>query len=982
MQFLYNNLAMHDLGEVRVSQSREVEDGQRVRVTLRLAVDLFERTYGDNAALANQIREAFKTQEGTLQWRDDDANKDYVNQTVSLASHDLPEEWGAYYQSLNAVFFYYEQNLVTNNIALVFTPNPVAEPSGPNALTLDKAAKFKVTVTTERFVPTAGHRRTQRGKVTASGLLTTDSTQALADRRAALTLAKQKMDALNSVEGVLQFGDIFNETVRVEEFESEIDQLKYAIAWSFTATYTLFPDETDFATVDYDVEQRDTNTGEQFLTVSGRIVATDEATARTKLAELLPNVRTIYGYLPGKAGKPNVQELKNDTTAKLADANEDGTIFVELSFATEWRRWRITNVGMSFTKTGNGSSVGFGNVMGWDLEYNARRFNDQRSQRQYAGGRVSASGTFGADVGADLATRRQTLIDQANAMNTEVNGADGTLVYGSFNQVVRVESCLAKVNQAMTGVDWTLVAIYSKFPDESGYATAEYSVSQRSNAEDGEETMGFNGRIFAPDEALARAKLDAVRTAVLGLNGWAIAQRMRTEVAAQNVFANGDKTAGFSAHELTDGTTFIELTFQEEYRRRNGNLISWNLAINSRDDQSTGYVMTSYSGFVSASGTTVDAAYTTALAKAAALGANREGVIGGGAFLRSAQIIWEQRQTQATNAIEFVRLTFNYEYQGRMAAGRSYLEVNTDTTHESFGTDSTNVSGYVVAATAALATSIYTAQVRNGFTGANKMMLNERTVANVVKAEGGLAGAGNYNTQETRLEFGFTMYTPKGAGQYAYRYGMSVSSDYLTLEQSVHLRGSVFAASEVLARAALDGLISTVIASGSAVIRSERNTDYQYTKDISDNTGLFVKYDFDETYVTRLVGQSGLLEMRVSEEVQYSGVRWALQQVPRNTDGTGGVTIPQDAGEQEGGRVVRGTVTAPTRAAAEAWAKQQQAFLTGDTNSNHYVLPPKLDAELTFVPRVDGVATGVGANVQMYRVNFQFSEVLPLYRMT
>ena len=55
-------------------------------------------------------------------------------------------------------------------------------------------------------------------------------------------------------------------------------------------------------------------------------------------------------------------------------------------------------------------------------------------------------------------------------------------------------------------------------------------------------------------------------------------------------------------------------------------------------------------------------------------------------------------------------------------------------------------------------------------------------------------------------------------------------------------------------------------------------------------------------------------------------------------------------------------------------------MLTGDNDGNHHVMPERLASEMVWLPRVDGVATGVGENVVMYRVSFTFSEMLPNYR--
>ena len=72
-------------------------------------------------------------------------------------------------------------------------------------------------------------------------------------------------------------------------------------------------------------------------------------------------------------------------------------------------------------------------------------------------------------------------------------------------------------------------------------------------------------------------------------------------------------------------------------------------------------------------------------------------------------------------------------------------------------------------------------------------------------------------------------------------------------------------------------------------------------------------------------------------------------------------------------------VTAATLATAEAWAWRQQALLTGDADQGHYPTRPQLDRDYEFQPRVDGIAQGQNANVQLYRVNFSFGEILPNY---
>src|SRR6267378_778255 len=100
MNFFYDGLAVHNLGDCAVSQTREYEGGdapQRCKVSLRLTVDLFAERFADNYQLMLGLAAALKNPQGVLRWEDPEVGGSYLNQTVTVVRHDLPEDpnaWG------------------------------------------------------------------------------------------------------------------------------------------------------------------------------------------------------------------------------------------------------------------------------------------------------------------------------------------------------------------------------------------------------------------------------------------------------------------------------------------------------------------------------------------------------------------------------------------------------------------------------------------------------------------------------------------------------------------------------------------------------------------------------------------------------------------------------------------------------------------------------------------------------------------------
>jgi hypothetical protein len=75
--------------------------------------------------------------------------------------------------------------------------------------------------------------------------------------------------------------------VRVEEFSAEASADMDALNWTLTASYSRYPDESTGILAEYEVQtNEDAQTGQVSLSLSGRIVAPDAATAHSIYATL------------------------------------------------------------------------------------------------------------------------------------------------------------------------------------------------------------------------------------------------------------------------------------------------------------------------------------------------------------------------------------------------------------------------------------------------------------------------------------------------------------------------------------------------------------------------------------------------------------------------------------------------------------------------------------------------------------------------
>ncbi len=301
------------------------------------------------------------------------------------------------------------------------------------------------------------------------------------------------------------------------------------------------------------------------------------------------------------------------------------------------------------------------------------------------------------------------------------------------------------------------------------------------------------------------------------------------------------------------------------------------------------------------------------------------------------------------------------------------MEMTTHVNRDTFGVDVETCSGFIAARDQATMQTLYAELVLPLYEG--RLVNSEQTGFSQTQNQ----TAAGWNEQDMRMEFNIQVYSPKLAGELGMKYSVEVTRDFLTLEMRTALEGSSFAQDRPTADAAVSALMAALNFGTS--VRSQRHEDRETTQPGSGigTTDVMLKLNFQEDFVGAVTGQAGVNEMKLTEKVVYSETRWSVQSLPFEMDGSGGVSIPQPSGVEPGGRTVSGSVTAGTLATAQAWAVAQRALLTGDMLGGSYPRQEEWETDYEFVPRIDGIPTGDTANVRLYRVNFQFGEILPLY---
>lgn len=206
-----------------------------------------------------------------------------------------------------------------------------------------------------------------------------------------------------------------------------------------------------------------------------------------------------------------------------------------------------------------------GQVHSFGEGYTTERFSQYNDERRRTSGSVSISGRFIVDQDDYLSDRRNALESKRNAILTAVGHKCGQLTYGLssdtdkfFDESVRITSFDLETNEAVNGIDWSLEAEWTKFPDESTFSTVEYSVDSQEERGTGQVRRTISGTIQAKERATADTALTTLRNDLIA--EWAVAQGTFTPKVIEV-----SKSSNPSLVESEDGDTFVSLDFNETY---------------------------------------------------------------------------------------------------------------------------------------------------------------------------------------------------------------------------------------------------------------------------------------------------------------------------------------------------------------------------------------------------------------------------------
>ncbi len=642
------------------------------------------------------------------------------------------------------------------------------------------------------------------------------------------------------------------------------------------------------------------------------------------------------------------------------------------------------------TSTVNGGAGAYtlGNVLDFRLNGKTTRASEWRNNRIRETGVMSMRGKLAAPTELDLAARRAWLEAAHAALVTALSAPATTVVHGGwFNQSVRVAARDVSIAQAEWAVEWSFDGEYTKFPNESDYQVAEFRIRTDEDTVGGTLTQALSGRILSQTEGNARAMLAALRTSYAGA-AWS---RQTGEDEVMRFFGDGSDA-------------FLELSFNDTYRKLSGTLVSEQMTAEDAEELSAGTIRRTYSGHVECTASTWDAAYQAAATRARTRAGNLHPFRKGGRIQVADN---QQTENRVVSGAFIVRVEFSFDYEVRGA--RLFLELRSERSTQAFGPNSLRTSGFIVAPTESAARAEY-ATIAAAYTttfrreeavtasnqwvndnaasiGATRTPAPPRTWGDVVNV--GEVSGGGLAQQFTRLEFSFTQLVEKTTGgELAVRYELRTQADLRTRALRTEVAGEVAGQNRGDTEWAITTLMGVVSPTGqrTGYTRGESREKWYGTRaDAGDDRpatptgeaggGYLVGVSFTEVYEGVLAPQDGLLEVELAETVRLSAPRIVVQAAAFDRD------TPQACGIASGARTIRGFCTGCSEGVVRSFALAQKGMgLPGIGSAPRYWLPDELTTTWKIAPMTTpGVRAGGDANVTVYRAEFTFQEVLPVY---
>lgn len=812
--------------------------------------------------------------------------------------------------------------------------------------------KFRDGTTITRWDELRDTRKRAAGTVMMAGRWYVSDGLSAGDQQAQLTAQKQLFDAqlLGGNRGQLTYAGIFNQAVRVTSFTAEINRLTNCILWTLEATFTRYPDEANYALVEYRAQKRlNKPDGINFLTLTGKIHAPSAAAASVLLAQQAAAV------VPSNYVTLN-SDISPATVGSLSDGGGDGLVFTEINFALEYRD--IATIACTYQRTAvNAPQVNLGTVDKMSFRNLTTLFDEMRSVRKRAAGQVSLSGHWWAADALSAADAQTQLLGQLGTMRTElIQGAAGQLNYGAaFGETVRILDFDGHINKLTNCIEWTLSASYTTYPNEADYVLVEIQVGTRENQAEGTVVKTLTGRIGAQSPEAAQSKLALLRRVFIPSNY--ILQNNTGEERRVDSQSNLNSTQAPS-----DGHAFIDLSVNELWQAAAGNILEWTQRIETRTDVRTTTVSTIYSGTVRAAAGTQAAAFAAASAQASALGAGKL------PLLYRSNIVDLNRLFQTSGGQVFVTVEYSYEYEG--ATSTSYFEATSTRATDNYGVDNETVSGYAAAGSLAAAAASYQANVRSLSAYNGALVLSETLPTLNTQT---IVGSGSL---DQRYEFRLVLLRPKVAGNPTIQYDVQTSPSFTTRELTTTVSGRVWASTQVEAEAFLQTVLTGLNLTGGKLVSSPRTPHYRRGP-VAGGAGtgtVFESMDFSATYSSLFTGIAGILMTEATEDILYSGNRNIEKMIPN------GPSVVQQMGTTMGMHVVTARCVATTASAAAAWVRGIRAALLYSLNNVNlpaYEDPVRIATSFKFLPQVAGIVVGDSANVQVYEVTATFSEKVP-----